>query len=272
MTSIGETFRNLHVPGDPLVMINVWDQGTAKMMAALGAKALATSSAAHAYLMGKPDGGDVTRDEALAHAQEIVAATALPVQGDFENGFGDDPETCAETVRLSAEIGLAGICIEDTMFPSGDAYDFEFSVERIKAAASAARALPNDFVLTARADGVLTGRYDVDEALRRLQAYEAAGADCLYAPLMPDMAALERVTSSVSRPVNVLAVAEMSKETRATLGGVGVARISIGSAMARTTQRVMHDLGLSMIENGDFSGLRQSISSDVIDKMLTDQS
>ena len=198
MASIGETFRNLHVPGSPLVMINVWDQGTAKMMAALGAKALATSSAAHAYLLGKPDGGDISRDDALAHAQEIVSATALPVQGDFENGFGDDPDTCAETVRLSAEIGLAGICIEDTMFPSGDAYAFDLTVERIKAAVSAARTLPQDFVLTARADGVLMGSYDTDEALRRLQAFEVVGADCLYAPLLPDIDAVRRVTSAVS--------------------------------------------------------------------------
>ncbi|SHG66832.1 2-Methylisocitrate lyase, PEP mutase family [Cognatiyoonia sediminum] len=272
MTAIGETFRSLHVPGDPLVMINVWDRGTAKMMAALGAKALATSSAAHAYLMGKPDGGDVSRDDALAHAQEIVSATALPVQGDFENGFGDDPDTCAETVRLSAEIGLAGICIEDTMFPSGDAYAFDLTVERIKAAVSAARALPQDFVLTARADGVLTGRYDVDEAFRRLQAFEKVGADCLYAPLLPDMDAVRRVTSTLSKPVNVLAVGRMGKETRATLGDAGVARISIGSALARTTQRVMHDLGQSMIEDGDFTGLKQTISSDIVDKMLTGQS
>ena len=270
MTSIGETFRNLHVPGDPLVMVNVWDQGTAKMMAALGAKALATSSAAHAYLMGRPDGGDVSRDDALAHAEEIVAATTLPVQGDFENGFGDDPDTCAETVRLSAEVGLAGICIEDTMFPTGDAYVFEEAVERIKAAASASRALKNGFVLTARADGVLTGRYDTDEAIRRLQAFEEAGADCLYAPLLPDLNAVRRATA-LSKPVNVLAVGAMAKETRATLGDAGVARISIGSAMARVTQRVMHDLGLNMIENGDFSGLKQAISSDVVDKMLTDQ-
>lgn len=271
MTNIGETFRALHVPGDPLVMINVWDQGTAKMMAALGAKALATSSAAHAYIQGKPDGGDVTRDEALAHAQEIVAATPLPVQGDFENGFGDDPETCAQTVRLSAEIGLAGICIEDTMFPSGDPYAFDASVERIKAAASAARALSKDFVLTARADGVLTGRYDVDEAIKRLQAFEDVGADCLYAPLLPDLDAVRRTIDAVSRPVNVLAVGSMGKETRATLGDSGVARISIGAALARTTQRVMHDLGQGMIENGDFSGLKHSISSDVVDGMLTGQ-
>jgi len=158
------SFREHHVKGQPFVLANIWDRGSALMMEGLGAKALATSSAAHAFTLGRPDGGTVTRNEALAHAAEILSVTNLPVQGDFENGFGDDPETCAETVRLAAEIGLAGICIEDMMFPSVDAYDFDLAVERIRAAASAARALPQDFVLTARADGVMTNRYDTDEA------------------------------------------------------------------------------------------------------------
>ena len=168
MTHIAETFRALHVKGDPVLMVNVWDRGSAKMMQAMGAKALATSSAAHAFTMGRPDGGTVTRDEALAHAAEIISVVSVPVQGDFENGFGEDPETCAETVRLAAEVGLAGICIEDTALPAQTAYDFDLSVERIKAAADAARGLGHDFVLTARADGILTGAYDTDEAIRRL--------------------------------------------------------------------------------------------------------
>ena len=141
MARIGETFRALHVKGDPFILGNVWDAGSAKMMARMGAKALATSSAAHAFTLGRPDGGAVSRDEALAHAQDICAATPLPVQGDFENGFGDDPDTCAEMVRLSAETGLAGICIKDIQFPGGTSYDFDFAVERMKAAASAARAV-----------------------------------------------------------------------------------------------------------------------------------
>ena len=141
MTQIGETFRALHVKGTPFILGNVWDAGSAKMMARMGARALATSSAAHAFTLGRPDGGTVTRDEALAHAQDICAATTLPVQGDFENGFGDDPDVCALTVKLSAETGLAGICIEDIQFPAGTAYDFDLAVERMKAAASAARAV-----------------------------------------------------------------------------------------------------------------------------------
>jgi len=183
------SFRDLHQSGNPFILANVWDAGSARMLAGLGAKALATSSAAHAFTLGRPDGGTVTLDEALTHAQEIVAATTLPVQGDFENGFGDDPETCAETVKLAAEVGLAGICIEDTALPSEEPYDFDLAVERIKAAVSAARALPSDFVLTARADGVLMGGYDTDEAIKRLKAFCAVGADCLYAPMVTDMRA-----------------------------------------------------------------------------------
>lgn len=147
------------------------------MLQAMGAPALATSSAAHAFTLGRPDGGTVSRDEALAHAQDICTIAKVPLQGDFEDGFGEAPETCAETVRLAAEVGLAGICIEDTNLPSDDSYDFDLSVERIKAAAAAARGLGHDFVLTARANGLMIGTYDVDTTIARLQAFAAAGAD-----------------------------------------------------------------------------------------------
>lgn len=267
MTHPAETFRALHVAGDPLVMVNVWDQGTARMMEKLGAKALATSSAAHAYTLGRTDGGTVTRDEALAHAQDIMVVTSLPVQGDFESGFGDAPEVCAETVRLAAEVGLAGICIEDTMFPSQAAYPFELAVERMAAAASAARALPHDFVLTARADGIMTGQYDTDEAIRRLQAFEAAGVDCLYAPLPPDMKALARICAAVGKPVNALAAGRFAGQSRADFGAAGVARISIGSALARVTHQAILNNGRMMIE-GDFTGLSAAASGDMIDDML----
>ena len=149
----------------------------------MGAQATATSSAAHAFTLGRPDGLGVTRDQALAHAPDLIAATRLPVKGDFENGWGDDLDTVAETVTLAGKAGLAGICIEDIKLPSPDAYDRAFAIERIKAATAAARALPNDFVLTARADSIMTGGYDIDEAIARLQGVEAVGADCLYAPL-----------------------------------------------------------------------------------------
>lgn len=269
MTDLGATFRALHVKGDPFVMVNVWDRGTARMMQAMGAKALATSSAAHAFTMGRPDGGTLTRDEALAHAQEIVADVTIPVQGDFENGFGDAPEVCAETVRLAAEVGLAGICIEDIALPSDDAYDFDLAVERIAAAAAAAKALPGDFVLTARADGILRGQYDTDEAIRRLQAFASAGADCLYAPMPPDMAALARICAQVPAPVNALVAGNFAQQSLADFADIGVARISLGSSLARVTHRVIHDAAKAMLGDGDFGPLQHGISSDVIDDLLT---
>ena len=269
MTDIGGTFRALHVTGDPVLMVNVWDRGSAKMMQAMGAKALATSSAAHAFTQGRPDGGTLTRDEALTHAQDIIAVTTVPVQGDFENGFGDDPETCAETVRLAAEVGLAGICIEDTALPAQSAYAFDLAVERIAAAASAARALPQDFVLTARADGILTGVYDTDEAIARLKAFEDAGADCLYAPMPPDMDALARICQETSAPVNALVAGAYAKQTQADFAKIGVARISLGSSLARITHRALHDAATQMFGAGSFESLRKGISSDVIDDLLT---
>ncbi len=263
------TFRELHRKGDPLLMVNVWDRGSAKMMQAMGAKALATSSAAHAFTQGKPDGGTLTRDAALAHAQEILSVTHLPIQGDFENGFGDDPQTCAETVRLSGEVGIHGICIEDTMFPGGDAYPFDLAVERIAAAAAAARSLSADFVLTARADGILTGHYDTQEAIRRLQAFETAGADCLYAPLPPDMAAQKSICDAVTAPVNALIAGAFCKETVASMAAIGVGRISLGSSLARVTHRVMYDAAKAMLGDGDFAQLQRGIGSNVIDAFLT---
>ena len=261
-------FRDLHRPGDPFVLVNVWDAGSARMMAGLGAQALATSSAAHAFTLGRPDGGTITRDEALAHAEAIVAATPLPVQGDFENGFGDAPDECAETVRLSAEVGLAGICIEDTILPGEDAYDFDFAVERIRAAAAAARALPRDFVLTARADGILTGSYDTDEAIRRLQGFAEAGADCLYAPLPPDMDALARIVAAVDRPVNALVAGRFTREPRSAFAAAGVARLSLGSSLARACHRVMIDAGRAMLDAGDFTPLGRSAPSSEVDPLL----
>lgn len=268
MTHIAEAFRALHVKGDPLLMVNVWDRGSAKMMVAMGAKALATSSAAHAFTMGRPDGGTLTRDEALAHAAEIVSVSSVPVQGDFENGFGDDPETCAETLRKAAEVGLAGICIEDIALPSADAYDFNLAKERIAAASAAARALPHDFVLTARADGIMTGAYNTDEALRRLTAFEDAGADCLYAPLPPDMDALARICAATSVPVNALVAGQFTGQTHADFAKIGVARLSVGSALARITHRAIYDAAQAMIGTSDFAALGAGISGDLIDEML----
>jgi len=268
MTDIGATFRALHIPGKPFILANAWDIGSAKMLAGLGAQALATSSAAHAFTLGKPDGGTLTRDTALAHAQDIVAATPLPVQGDFENGFGDDPDTCAETVRLAAEIGLAGICIEDIIPPTTDAYDFDLALDRIKTAASAARALPRDFVLTARADGIMTGAYDITEAIRRLQAFEAVGADCLYAPMPNSMTDLAKITAAVTAPVNALVAGDYTQSDAAGFAKLNVARLSLGSSLARITHRAIYDAAQEMFTNGGFTLLGNTIDGAKVDALL----
>ncbi len=263
-----ESFRALHVPGKPFILANAWDAGSAKMLAALGAKAVATSSAAHAFTLGRPDGGTVSRDEALAHAQGMVAAVKVPVQGDFENGFGDDPDTCAETVRLAAEIGLAGICIEDTVLPTDAPYDRALAIERIRAAAAAARAVNGDFVLTARADGLMLSTYDLAEALARLNGFADAGADCLYAPLPASMADVAQICRTVSRPVNVLVAGPYTAHSIADFAAAGVARLSLGSALARVTHRAIHDAAQEMFGPGSFALLGNGISGAKVDALL----
>lgn len=264
----GPAFRALHRPGQPFILANAWDVGSARLLAGLGAEALATSSAAHAFTLGKPDTGSISRDEALAHAAALVAATPLPVSGDFENGFGEAPETCAETVRLAAEVGLAGISIEDTALPQDLPYGFDLAVERIRAAAAAARSLSRDFVLVARADGVLHGRYDMAEGLRRLRAFDEAGADCLYLPLPPSLEALRETCAATRKPVNALASGQFAKLSRADFAKLGVARISLGSALARATHKVIVDAAEAMFQAGDFTALGRAIPGATIDSLL----
>lgn len=263
------SFREMHKPGDPFILANAWDIGSAKMLAALGAQAIGTSSAAHAFTLGKPDGGKVERDVALAHAQDLIAAVDVPVSGDFEDGFGEAPETCAETVRLSGEIGLAGICIEDTIEASHRVYDFDLAVERVRAASSAARALKDDFFFVARADGVMTGAYDIDEAIRRIRAFDDAGADGLYVPMPKSMDDLKRVIDATDKPVNVLAAGQYSKHSLAEYAALGAARISLGSALARATHRVIHDAARDMFGAGDFTALGTGLSGAEVDKLIT---
>ncbi|MEM9969601.1 MAG: isocitrate lyase/phosphoenolpyruvate mutase family protein [Pseudomonadota bacterium] len=259
------TFRNLHRIGDPFILANAWDAGSAKMLVALGAPAIATSSAAHAFTLGRLDGGHVTRDEALAHAADLIAAVDVPVSGDFENGFGHAPEDCAETVRLSVEVGLAGISIEDAALPDDRAYPRDEAVERIRAAADAA---PDDFVLVARADGVMNGHYDIEEALARVRAFDAAGADCLYVPLPKTVDDLKRVIAATSKPVNVLVAGPYAGMSLAAFAAMGAARLSLGSALARVTHRAIADAGRAMFGAGDFSPLGEGISGDAVDAML----
>ncbi len=264
------SFRDMHKPSQPFILANAWDIGSARVLKSMGAQAIATSSAAHAFTLGRPDGLGVSRDEALAHAEDLVAATGLPVQGDFENGWGDDPDTVAETVTLAGEAGLAGICIEDLKTPSYDAYDRDFAIERIKAAVAAARALPNDFILTARADGIMTDTYDIEEAIARLQGFEAVGADCLYAPMPKSMADVARICKSVTAPVNVLVAGPIyTGHSLADFAKIGAARISLGSALARATHRVLHDAAAQMFDEDRFSLLGQSISGDKMDALIT---
>lgn len=266
----GARFRALHRPGQPFILANAWDGGSARMLAALGAEAIGTSSAAHAFTLGRPDMGQISRDEALAHAASLVTATPLPVSGDFENGFGSAPETVAETVRLSAEVGLAGISIEDTDLPGIGAYPFEMAVERITAAVEAARSLPDDFVLLARADGVMNQSYGLAEGIRRLQAFEAAGADALYLPMPADMEAVARICQAVSLPVNALVAGSFTSVTRREFAEAGVARISLGSSLASATQRVIADAATAMFDLGDFSPLGHGIGGGRVDRLLAD--
>ena len=263
------TFRDLHRKGDPFILANAWDAGSARMLAALGAPAIATSSAAHAFTLGRPDGGTVARDEALAHAETLVAAVSVPVSGDFENGFGHAPDDVAETVRLAAEVGLAGISIEDAALPGDGAYPRDEAVERIRAAAAAARALPRDFVLVARADGVMNGHYDIEEALARIRAFDDAGADCLYVPLPKTVEDLKRVIAATEKPVNVLVAGPYARMTRAEFAEMGAARLSLGSALARVTHRVIRDAGHAMFGSGDFTVLTEGMPGSEVDALLS---
>jgi 2-methylisocitrate lyase-like PEP mutase family enzyme len=200
------------------------------MLAGLGFKALATTSAGAAWTIGKAD-GQLTRAQALANARDICAATAIPVNGDLENLYADDPATAATTIPLAAEAGLAGCSIEDY---SGTAiYDFDHAVARVKAAVAAARALPVPFVLTARAENLIRGRNDLADTIKRLQAYEAAGADVLYAPGLADIAMVRQVIAAVKKPVNILVSSGNAQLTVADLTAAGAKRISVGGGLAR---------------------------------------
>ncbi len=226
-------FQALHARPGAFVIPNPWDAGTARILAALGFEALATTSAGLAYALGRRDGA-AGRDETLANARAIAEATDLPVSADLENGFGHLPEDAAATIQLAAAAGVVGGSIEDA---SGEAaqpvYGFQQAVERIAAAVEAARALPFPFVLTARAENFLHGRPDLDDTIRRLQAFERAGADVLYAPGLPSPDAIRAVCAAVSRPVNVLAGGSGAALSVAALAELGVRRISLGSALSR---------------------------------------
>ena len=223
-------FLDLHRPGKPLLLPNPWDQGSAKLLASMGFQALATTSSGFAATLGRLD-GSVSRDEALAHAAAIVAATELPVSADLENCFADDPGGVARTVTLAADTGLAGCSVED--FTGDDdepVYDIGLAAERVAAATEAAHAGPARLVLTARAENYLHGRPDLTDTITRLQAYQTAGADVLYAPGLTSMADIGQLVTAVDRPVNVLAMSGAPPVSE--LAEAGVSRVSVGGAFA----------------------------------------
>lgn len=231
---------------------NPWDTGTARILAGFGFEALATTSAGLAHALGLRDGA-ASRQEMLANAAAIVEATALPVSADLGNGFGDAPDSAAETIRLAAAAGLVGGSIEDASGdPAQPIYEFSHAVERVAAAVEAARGLPFPFLLTARAENFLHGRPDLDDTLRRLQAFEQAGADVLYAPGLPTLDAVNAVCAAVSRPVNVLAGGSAAAPSVAALAEAGVKRISFGSALSRAALGALVRAAREVSELGTF--------------------
>jgi 2-methylisocitrate lyase-like PEP mutase family enzyme len=228
-------FQALHLRPGAFVIPNPWDAGTAAILTHLGFEALTTTSAGLAFALGRPDGqGLISRDETLANARAIAEATELPVAGDLENGFGDSPEAAAETIRLAAAAGLVGGSIEDaTGDPTRPIYDFRQSVERVAAAAEAAHALPFPFVFVGRAENFLHGRPDLDDTIRRLQAFEAAGADALFAPGLTRAEDIRTLCASVGKPVNMVMGLRNSPFSVADLAALGVRRISLGSSLSR---------------------------------------
>ncbi len=245
-------FRTLHNGPGAFVIPNPWDIGSARILEGLGFEAVATSSAASACALGRRDGG-LTRDEALAHARLIVDATDLPVSGDLEKGFGDAPDVVAETIRLAAGAGLVGCTIEDaTGNPDRPLYDIGLAVERIAAAAQAARALPFPFMLTARAHNFLYAAPSLDDTIGRLQAFERAGADVLFAPGLPDLTAVRAVCAAVSKPVNFMAGIKGKSFSVGELADAGVRRISLATSLYRAAMTGFLEAAREVKEKGQF--------------------
>jgi 2-methylisocitrate lyase-like PEP mutase family enzyme len=257
-TDKAEEFLRLHRPGDPLLMPNPWDQGSAKLLASLGFRALATTSSGFAMTLGRLD-GSVSRDEALAHAAAIVAATELPVSADLENCFADDPSGVARTVALAAETGLAGCSVEDYSGDDGEPiYDIGLAAERVAAAVEAAHGGPARLVLTARTENYLHGRQDLADTIARLQAYQAAGADVLFAPGLTDLADIRQVVAAVDRPVNVLAMKGVPPVGE--LASAGVSRVSVGGAFAFAALAALADAAAELRDNGTYGYLGGSVA------------
>ena len=263
-----DRFRALHDGPGVFIIPNPWDIGSARMLAGLGFQALATSSAAAACALGRRDGA-LTRDDALAHARMIAGATELPVSADLENGFGDAPEAVADVIRLAADAGLVGCTIEDaTGRQDHPIYDERLAVERIAAAAQAARALPFPFMLTARAHNLLYGAPRLDDTISRLQAFEEAGADVLFAPGLPDLSAVREVCAAVSKPVNFMVGIKGKSFSVRELAAAGVRRISLATSLYRAAMTGFLEAVGEVQDAGQFSFLDRCVTTPALIKLM----
>ncbi len=261
-----EAFRALHARPQAFIIPNPWDVGTARMLAKIGFEALATTSAGYAFSAGVQD-NRVGRDRMLAHVAEIVAATDLPVNADLENGFGDDPKTVAETIRLAAATGIAGGSIEDSIDRPGEkVYDIGLATDRIRAAVEAKGTVP--FMLTARAENYLVGIPDLKDTIKRLQAYQEAGADVLYAPCITTREEITAIVSSVDRPVNFLMGTQPQRFTLAELSDMGVRRVSVGSALSLAALGAFLRAAREMRETGTFTYTQEAAGFSEVSKLL----
>jgi 2-methylisocitrate lyase-like PEP mutase family enzyme len=268
-TEKGRAFRALHERGSAFIIPNPWDVGTARLLAQLGFAALATTSAGYAFSVGRRD-NTIDGQEMIAHVSAIASATDLPVSADLENGFGDSPEVVAETISLAAAAGLVGGSIEDaTGHPDHPIYEKEHAIERIRAAVEAVRALPFTFTLTGRAENYLHGRPDLKDTLTRLQAYQAAGADVLYAPGLTSKDDIAAVVSSVDRPVNVVMGLQGVQLSLAELSAIGVKRVSVGSALSRAALGAFLRAAQEMRDRGTFAFAEEAVSYRDISAMFT---
>jgi 2-methylisocitrate lyase-like PEP mutase family enzyme len=263
-----KAFKALHERPGAFVIPNPWNAGSAKILTALGFEAVATTSAGYAFSIGQPDSSEkLTRDGILDNAKEIVEATHLPVSADLQNGFGPSPETCSETVRFASSIGLAGGSIEDaTGHPSVPIYDFQLAVERVEAAAETAQT--HQFLLTARAENFLHGRPNLEDTIRRLQAFADAGADVLYAPGLTSLEAIREVCASVSKPVNVLMGLKGATFSVEELAAAGVKRISVGGSFARAALGGFLRAAREVKEKGTFTYATEAVSHDEISNYM----
>jgi len=254
-------FRALHERPGAFIIPNPWDAGTAKLLASLGFEALATTSLGLSNSLGRPDGaGVVSREEVLDNCRLIAAATDLPVNADLENGYAHEPRAAAEMIRLASEAGIVGGSIEDaTGDPQSPIYDFALAVERVQAAVETGRSLPVPFVLTARAENLLHGRLDLDDTIQRLQAFEKAGADVLYAPGLRDIPTIRTVVRAVGKPLNVVMSAADPAITQAQLAEAGVKRISVGGALSRLALAAFLKGAREMKDAGGFTWVRDTV-------------